>query len=103
MNSHSLRYGLAFADGAFDAKLVLNDLVSKGFHSSTKVKPGGYGARIRDRIFDKTSKVQLWRRIVWSFNDRIWRKDEVIRSGNSRTMLRLIVYSLKILVRWFYG
>ena len=24
-------YGLAFANGAFDAKLVLNDLVSKGY------------------------------------------------------------------------
>jgi len=73
-------YGLAFADGAFDAKLVLNDLVSKGYIplvKPTKIKPSGY-ARIRDRIFDKTSKVQSrWRRIVWSFNDRIWRKDEV--------------------------
>ena len=48
-------YGLAFADGAFDAKLVLNDLVSKGYIPlvKPKVKPGGYGARIRDRIFDK--------------------------------------------------
>ena len=61
-------YGLAFADRAFDAKLVLNDLVSKGYIplvKPTKVKPGGYGARIRDRIFDKkTLQVQLWRRIV---------------------------------------
>lgn len=102
-------YGLAFADGAFDAKAVLNDLVSKGYLPyvrSTKIKPDGYGARIRDSIFNKSIYrfravgEGLFGALTIEFGDRMKSRG---RSGNSRTMLRLIVYCLKILVRWLYG
>ena len=89
--------------------LKLNDLVSKGyipFVKPTKVKPGGYGAKIRDRVFDK--KLYRFRAVgeglfgalTIEFGDRMKSKG---RSGNSRIVLRLIVYCLKILVRWLYG
>ena len=94
---------------AFDAKAVLNDLVSKGylpFVKPTKIKPDGYGARIRDSVFDKSIYrfravgEGLFGALTIEFGERIKSRG---RSGNSRIMLRLIVYCLKILVRWLYG
>ncbi|MEM2905998.1 MAG: hypothetical protein QW587_09765 [Candidatus Bathyarchaeia archaeon] len=49
--------GFAFADGAFDARPVLNELASKGYVPMVKpgkVSPGGYGARIRDGLLDES-------------------------------------------------
>ena len=49
--------GIVLADGAFDARSVLNNIVFKGyfpFVKPTKIKPAGYGARIRDKIFNKS-------------------------------------------------
>jgi len=101
-------YGMAFADGAFDAKPVLNNLVSKGylpFIKPTKIKPDGFGARVRDRIFDKSVYRfravggGLFGALVIEFGEQIKSRG---RSGNSRTILRLIrliVYCLKVLVR----
>jgi hypothetical protein len=100
-------YGLALADGAFDAKAVLNDLFPSylPFVKPTKIKPDGYGARIRDKIFDKSIYSLslgegLFGALTIEFGDRMKSRG---KSGNSRTMLRLIVYCLKILVRWLYG
>ena len=49
--------GIVLADGAFDARSVLNNIVFKGyfpFVKPTKIKPAGYGARIREKIFNKS-------------------------------------------------
>ena len=47
--------------------LKLNDLVSKGYIPLVNENKARYGAKIRDKVFDKnTLQVQLWRRIVWS-------------------------------------
>ena len=97
------------ADGAFDARSVLNNIVFKGyfpFVKPTKIKPDGYGARIRDSVFDKSTYrfravgEGLFGALTIEFGERIKSRG---RSGNSRIMLRLIVYCLKILVRWLYG
>jgi hypothetical protein len=69
-------------DGAFDAKPVLNTITSKEYIPIIKrglTSPRGFGARIRDRIKTK-------------------RKE----SFKTRVILRLIVYCLKIIVRWIY-
>ena len=47
--------GFALADGAFDAKKVLNELVEKGYLpvvKPTKRKPDDFGSKIRDMVFD---------------------------------------------------
>ncbi len=49
--------GLVLADGAFDAKKVLNELVGKGYLpvvKPTKRKPDGFGSKIRDLFFDES-------------------------------------------------
>jgi hypothetical protein len=74
--------GFMFADGAFDAKPVLNTIVSKGYLPMIKkgtTNPRGFGARIRDRIKTK-------------------RKE----SFKTRVILRIIVYCLKIIIRCIY-
>lgn len=85
----------------FDAKAVLNYLVSKDylpFVKPTKIKPDGYGTRIRDSIFDKSIYrlravgEGLFGASTIEFGERIKSKG---RSGNSRTTLRLTVHCLK--------
>ncbi len=49
--------GFALADGAFDAKKVLNELVGKGYLpvvKPAKRKPDGFGSKIRDLFFDES-------------------------------------------------
>jgi hypothetical protein len=102
--------GFALADGAFDAKPVLNDLASKGYIPMVKpgkVSPGGYGARIRDGLFDQsTYRLRavgegVFGALTVEFGDRM--KTRRREAAETRTLLRLVVYCLKILVRWWYG
>ena len=67
-----------------------------------KIKPDGYGARIRDSIFDKSFRLELGEGLFGALTIEFGERMKSGRSGNSRTMLRLVVY-LKILVRWLYG
>jgi hypothetical protein len=49
--------GIMLGDEAFDAKPVLNTIASKGYIPMVKKgsrSPRGYGARIRDRVYDKS-------------------------------------------------
>jgi len=69
------------------------------------MKPDGYGARIRDRIFDKSvysSSIGegLFSALTIELGGRMKSRG---KSSTSRTVLRLIIYCLKILVRWLYG
>ncbi len=101
--------GFAFADGAFDAKPVLNHLAHKGYIPMVKpgkMSPGGYGAMIRDGIFNES----LYRlryvvegvlgALTVEFGDRL--KTKRRESTETRILLRITVYSPKILVRWLH-
>ena len=102
--------GPAFADGAFDAKTVLNDLALKGcipIVKPGKLSPGGYGARIRDSLFDESIYrlrgvgERVFGALTVEFGDRI--KTRRKERGETRLLLRLIVYCLKITIRRLHG
>ena len=101
--------GFMFGDGAFDAKPVLNTIASKGYIPMVKrglTSPMGYGAKIRDRIYDETLYAcrsvgeGIFGALTVEFGDRI--KTKKRESTETRILLRLIIYCLKITVRWAY-
>lgn len=101
--------GFAFADGAFDAKPVLNSLAFKGYIPLVKpgkLSPGGYGSRMRDRFFNESLYgfrgvgEGVFGALTVEFGDRM--KTRRKESCKTRILLRLIVYCLKIIVRWLY-
>jgi hypothetical protein len=88
---------------------VLNNLASKGYIPIVKpgrMSPGGYGARIRDRIFNKSLYMLrgigegIFGALTVEFGDRM--KTKINRSGETKLLLSIIVFCLKILVRWLY-
>jgi hypothetical protein len=104
------------ADGAFcrDAKPVLNELASKGYIPMVKpgkVSPGGYGARIRlrDSLFEESAyrlrgrwgRYGIFGALTVEFGDRM--KTGRKEASDTRVLLRITVYCLKILARWLYG
>jgi hypothetical protein len=101
--------GIMLGDGAFNAKPILNTIASKGYIPMVKKgsrSPRGYGARIRDRVYDEA--LYAYRRVgegvfgalTVEFGDRLKTRRE--ESTKTRTHLRIIIYCLKILVRWTY-
>jgi hypothetical protein len=96
-------------DGAFDAKPVLNTIASRGCIPLVKRgfrSPKGYGARIRDRAYDealyayRSVSEGIFGELIVEFGDRL--KTRRKGSTKMRTLLRTMIYRLKILVRWAY-
>jgi len=94
-------------DGAFDAKPVLNTIASKGYIPIVRrglASPGGYGARIRDRAYVESLYAYrsvgggIFGALTVEFGGRIKTKE----STETRIPLRIIIYCLKIIVRWIY-
>ena len=102
--------GPAFADGAFDAEPFVAFGASKGYAPMVKpgrVSPGGYGARMRDGLFDESLYrlravgEGIFGALTMEFGDRMrtGRKE----SSETRILLRLLVYCLKVVARWLHG
>ena len=101
--------GIMLGDGAFNAKPVLNTIASKGYIPMVKKgsrSPRSYGARIRDRVYDKSLYAYrsvgegVFGALIIEFGDRLKTRRE--ESTKTRTHLRIIIHCLKILVRWTY-
>jgi len=66
--------------------------------------PRGYGARIRDRAYVESLYAYrsvgggIFGALTVEFGDRIKTK----KSTETRILLRIIIYCLKIIVRWIY-
>jgi hypothetical protein len=101
--------GVMLGDGAFNARPILNAVASKGYIPVVKKgsrSPRGYGARMRDRAYDealydyRSVGEGIFGALTTEFGDRLkTRREESIKT---RTLLRIIIYCLKILVRWAY-
>jgi len=101
--------GFALADGAFDAKKVLNELVEKGYVpivKPTKRKPDGFGSKIRDLFFDESIYryrgvgERFFGALSVEFGERLKSRG---KSDEARILARNIVYCIKIALRWKYG
>ena len=97
------------ADGAFDAKKVLNDLLWKGYVpvvKPTKRKPDGFGSKIRDLFFDED--VYRYRSVgegyfgalSVEFGERLKSRG---RSDETRILARNAIYCIKMALRWKHG
>jgi hypothetical protein len=96
-------------DGAFNARPILNTIASRGYIPMVKRgsrSPRGYGARIRDRAYDealyayRNAGEGIFGALTVELGDRL----KTRRRGptKTRTHLRIIIYCLKILMRWAY-
>jgi hypothetical protein len=101
--------GIMLGDEAFDAKPVLNTIASRGYTPIVKrgsMSPRGYGARMRDRAYDEALYAYrsvgegVFGALTVEFGDRLKTRRE--EPAKTRTLLRIIIYCLKILVRWAY-
>jgi hypothetical protein len=101
--------GVMLGDGAFNAKPVLNTIASRGYIPIVKRgsrSPRGYGARFRDRAYDEALYAYrsvgegIFGALTVEFGDRLKTRRE--EPTKTRTLLRIIIYCLKILVRWAY-
>ena len=101
--------GIMLGDGAFDANPVLNTIASKGYIPLVKRgsrSPRGYGARIRDRVYDEDLYAYrgvgegVFGALTVEFGERL--KTRRKEPTKTRILLRIIIYCLKILVRWAY-
>jgi hypothetical protein len=101
--------GIMLGDGAFDAKPVLNTIASRGYIPIVKkgsMSPRGYGARIRDAAYDENIYAYrgvgegIFGALTVEFGDRLKTRRE--ESTKTRTLLRIVIYCLKIMVRWTY-
>jgi hypothetical protein len=99
--------GVMLGDRAFNAKPVLNTIASRGYIPIVKRgsrSPRGYGARIRDRAYNEA--LYAYRGVgegifgALTFGDRL--KTRRKEPTKTRILLRIIIYCLKILVRWAY-
>jgi hypothetical protein len=100
--------GVMLGDGAFNAKPVLNTIASRGY--IPMVKKGSRSPRGMERGLGigYTMKPYTYRSVgeeifgalTVEFGDRLKTKRE--ESTKTRTHLRIIIYCLKILVRWTY-
>ena len=98
--------GYFYADAAYDSRRVLNTVVDRGYLPCVKPrknKARGYGARIRDRIFDKDKYRR--RGICEGFFGALtnWFGDEIpcslIETAVTRLLVRVACYALRILLR----
>jgi hypothetical protein len=70
------------------------------------MSPRGYGARMRDRAYDEALYAYrsvgegVFGALTVEFGDRLKTRRE--EPTKTRTLLRIIIYCLKILVRWAY-
>jgi hypothetical protein len=96
-------------DGAFNTRPILNTIASRGYIPMVKRgsrSPRGYGARIRDRAYDealyayRNAGEGIFGALTVELGDRL----KTRRRGptKTRTHLRIIIYCLKILMRWAY-
>jgi hypothetical protein len=101
--------GIMLGDGAFDAKPILNTIASKGYIPIVKRgsrSPKGYGARIRDRAYDEALYAYrsvgegIFGALTVEFGERL--KTRRKEPTKTRILLRIMIYCLKILVRWAY-
>ena len=87
-------------DGAFDAKPVLNTIASKGYIPIVK------RARIRYRSYDEALYAYkgvgegVFEALTVEFGERLKTRRE--EPTKTRTLLRIIIYCLTILLRWAY-
>jgi hypothetical protein len=92
--------GVMLGDEAFNAKPILNTIASKGYIPIVK------RARIRDRVYDESLYAYrgvgegVFGALTVEFGDRLKTRRE--EPTKTRTLLRIIMYCLKILVRWTY-
>jgi hypothetical protein len=95
--------GVMLGDGAFNAKPVLNTIASRGYIPIVK---RGYGARIRDRAYDEALYAYrgvgegVFGALTVEFGERLKTRRE--EPTKTRTLPRITIYCLKILVRWTY-
>jgi len=98
--------GYFYADAAYDSRRVLNIVVDRGYLPCVKPRKNrarGYGARIRDRIFDKDKYMR--RGICEGFFGAItnWFGDEIpcslMETAVTRLLVRVACYTLRILLR----
>jgi hypothetical protein len=101
--------GMMLGDGAFDAKPVLNAIASRGYIPIAKkgsTSPRGYGARIRDVAYDESIYAYrgvgegIFGALTVEFGGRLKTRRE--ESTKTRTLLRIMIYCLRIIVRWAY-
>jgi hypothetical protein len=97
--------GMMLVDGTSGAKPILNTIASRGYIPMVKKgsrSPRGYGARIRDRVYDealypyRSVGEGIFGALTVEFGDRLKTRRE--ESTKTRTHLRIIIYCLKILV-----
>ncbi len=98
--------GYFYADAAYDSRKVLNTVVDRGYIPIVKPrknKAKGYGAKIRDEIFDK----DLYKRrgICEGFFGALtnWFSDRIpcflVETAITRLLIRIACYALRILLR----
>ena len=98
--------GNFYADAAYDSRRVLNIVVDRGYLPIVKPRKNrakGYGARIRDEIFDK--KKYKRRGICEGFFGALtnWFGDKIpcslVETAVTRLLIRVACYALRILLR----
>jgi hypothetical protein len=86
------------------------EMASKGYAPMVKpggVSPGGYGARMRDGLFDESLYrlravgEGIFGALTMEFGDRMRTRRK--ESSETRILLRLMVYYLKVVARWLHG
>jgi hypothetical protein len=101
--------GIMLGGGAFDAKPALNTIVSREYIPMVRrgsMSPRGYEARIRDAAYDASIYAYrgvgegIFGALTVEFGDRL--KTRRKESTKTRTLLRIMIYCLKIMVRWAY-
>jgi hypothetical protein len=100
--------GVMLGDGAYDTKPVLNTIASRGYIPIVKRARvrGVMGARIRDRVYDEALYAYrgvgegIFGALTVEFGERLKTRRE--EPTKTRTLLRITIYCLKILVRLAY-
>ena len=98
--------GYFYADAAYDSRKVLNIVVDRGYLPIVKPQKNrakGYGAKIRDEIFDKDKYRR--RGICEGFFGALnnWFGDKIpcslVETAVTRLLVRVACYALRILLR----
>jgi hypothetical protein len=92
--------GIMLGGGAFDAKPVLNAVASRGYIPIVR-RLRGYGARTRDGAYDeglyayRSVEEGIFGALTVEFRDKL-------KTTRTRTLIRVAIYCLKVMVRWAY-
>jgi len=98
--------GYFFGDSEYDSKQLLNKIVDRGYLpiiKPRKISPGGFGSKIRDRLFK--DEIYKRRSVCEGFFGALtnWFGDSVPcfldETTITRTLLRVLAYALRILLR----